>query len=106
VVEAVKLALLEGIPGREKAGVKRLVLVDIGDDGALTFAILNDLNGDTGPAALAPQQLRVAGAMYTDFANTRAHLEALLPGLFAGPHVDCSRARDGLFTGTDMAVAG
>ena len=90
VVEAVKLALLEGIPGREKAGVERLVLVDVADDGALGFGIIKRDGSTDG------RELRVAGAMYADMAATRTTLEALLPGLFAGPHVDCARAREGL----------
>jgi hypothetical protein len=89
-VEAVKLALLEGIPGREKAGVERLVLVDVADDGALRFGIIKAGGVSDG------RELSVAGAMYADMAATRETLEVLLPGLFAGPHVDCARAREGL----------
>ena len=93
LVEAVKLALLEGIEGRAEAGVADLVLVEVQRPDERM------LMQPTGPQgeAVGDQLLQVPFAMYRDFESTRDINAGLLPQLFEGLWVHWSRARpDGL----------
>jgi hypothetical protein len=91
LVEAMKLALLEGLPGREAAGVADLALVAAHPDSeVLAFQPL-----DADRMAVGEHLLEAPVAMYGDFWATRDNVKTLLPGLFEGLWVHHSRSRAG-----------
>jgi hypothetical protein len=103
LVEAAKLALLEGIPGRAEAGVTDLVLVAV-DEAAETM-VFQPIGADG--VALGEHLVQAPMAMMRDLDRTRAMVQALLPELFEGLWVHWSRSRpDGLASATNAGAAG
>jgi hypothetical protein len=93
LVEAAKLTLLEGIPGRAEAGVADLVLVAVDEPAGIM--VLQPI--DAQEAAVGAHLVHAPLAMMRDLDRTRAMVQALLPELFEGLWVHWSRARpDGL----------
>ncbi|MCB9727278.1 MAG: CpXC domain-containing protein [Deltaproteobacteria bacterium] len=83
VVEAIKLALLEGIPGAAAARVSGLVLVEVQEDGGLVLApVGGDRPFGDRPFVVAPP------AMVAEMHARAEHLAVLLPSLFNGPYVN------------------
>ena len=91
LVEAVKLALLEGVPGAAAAGVADLLLVAVDPARGLVFQPV-----DAAGVAVGPHEVTAPLAMFEDFAATRERVAALLPGLFERLWVHHSLAREGL----------
>ena len=89
LLEASKLALLEGIPGRAEAGVCDLVL--LGVDPVADTLELQPVGADG--AAAGDHLVRAPMAMLRDLERTRHIVQGLLPQLFAGLWVHWSRAR-------------
>jgi len=93
LIEAVKLALLEGIAGRAEAGVTDLILVEVQRSNELM--LLQPVGADG--VAAGDELLQIPFAMYRDFESTRNIITNLLPQLFEGLWVHWSRSRpDGL----------
>lgn len=85
VVEALKLTVMEGIPGAAESGVKNLILVDIGAEGALIFAQEMDR-----PMSPSDPLIQVDRAVYDDLARDRERIALLLPALFSSAYVQAS----------------